>query len=809
MTRRVVLVAILWGLASRPLLGDDVPSWLTVSQDAARWPLLNSAFDYPPDTAFADATAGWAQQAAYQESASMPAALDETPFAGEALCADGYEQGLRPVYDCGCEVCLDKWCGCTLFCGSVSEGGSHPCQGLQGNCYLTEDGQWLSNDVPCDIWGPPVYGPNAALRLGSWGIATDGSQVKTGEYQHLEGSPFWDVDTIHSDGVRTWDLVLSGFDDEANDARIRYYSPAWSGKLDFQRYFRRLDHDPLAGFDLNGPVPPGADDNVVTQDLNVGQDYAIRVQELDAKVQGRFSKNLSWRVNVWSQRKFGERQVNATAHCFRVDGAAGDTCHVLSQNQTIDWLTVEVQPVVEAKFKNVTVEYSHTVRSFGQDDGVVTRQYTRFGFSPVNNVLGPDFQYALVPENLTQIDRLKVNARLNHSNKLYANLYIGDTKNEFRETHRDFGGYDLRLINDAYDDLTLTAYTSMYEEKNELPPFFLDEPPLAPADTYDQDSVRHPIDYRRTRAGLKSSWQPFGDRGMRYSNYGLWDGTSLASGYEYYQLERDFVTYDTSPEPFTQPNTTSHQFEFGPSTRWSRRLDTYVRYKVRFIEDPLIGVSERAIDEPDVQGTFNSNQPEQIHFTEIGGTWSLASNLIATAQFTFVNSWHQSEFANFTEDDYPMVFTVWYAPTHRLSFTGAYAYYSNWIDQDITLGANRDDPTETETTRWSYGGENNLVSLGANYALTPCVQLVGGYEWNRGSNVFSVPQSPVGADWSLLPLLSDVIVETNRVTAGFDWQPYHDMNVFTRYVLFDYDDISDGLTSGTAHMVLVGATRTW
>jgi hypothetical protein len=35
------------------------------------------------------------------------------------------------------------------------------------------------------------------------------------------------------------------------------------------------------------------------------------------------------------------------------------------------------------------------------------------------------------------------------------------------------------------------------------------------------------------------------------------------------------------------------------------------------------------------------------------------------------------------------------------------------------------------------------------------------------------------------------------------------MNVYLRYIFFDYDDISAGLTSGTAHMVLAGATRTW
>jgi opacity protein-like surface antigen len=57
--------------------------------------------------------------------------------------------------------------------------------------------------------------------------------------------------------------------------------------------------------------------------------------------------------------------------------------------------------------------------------------------------------------------------------------------------------------------------------------------------------------------------------------------------------------------------------------------------------------------------------------------------------------------------------------------------------------------------------------------------------------------------------VADVIVETHRLTAGVDWQPTCDMNVYLRYIYFDYGDISADLDSGTAHMVLAGATRTW
>jgi hypothetical protein len=183
---------------------------------------------------------------------------------------------------------------------------------------------------------------------------------------------------------------------------------------------------------------------------------------------------------------------------------------------------------------------------------------------------------------------------------------------------------------------------------------------------------------------------------------------------------------------------------------------------------------------------------------------------MTTAQLTIKNSWNHSQFANFSENNYPMSFTVWYAATERLSFTGGYAYYSDWIDQEITLGANRGIPADTETTRWNYTGQNHLFTINGNYAWSQCVQLMAGYEWDRGANFFGVPPSPnPGVDWSLLPYLSDVSVITQRVTAGIDWKPYHNTDVYLRYVLYDFEDISSHLYSGTTNMILAGATRTW
>src|SRR4029450_3287384 len=124
---------------------------------------------------------------------------------------------------------------------------------------------------------------------------------------------------------------------------------------------------------------------------------------------------------------------------------------------------------------------------------MVDRQYPRFNFklpSPSGS-LGPDYNYALVPDNFTQIDRLKANVFLTDTSQIYANMYIGDTKNEFRDTHRQFNGFDVRWIDRSFERITSTWYASNYNETNDIPPFFFNAPPLSPANGYDQASITH------------------------------------------------------------------------------------------------------------------------------------------------------------------------------------------------------------------------------------------------------------------------------------------------------------------------------
>lgn len=752
------------------------------------------------------------------ENGEEPAADSRGPTGDLAFQLGGCDSDCEPhyysVYDHGCRIAsLDTWCNCDTNCCVTDEWCEHPCFRPLGTQHMGCDPcEWICNDDYCDVQGTRLTTNSTALRMGFWAVGSQGSQVKTGEFQSLKSSPFYELDTLQTNGVRTLDMNLTGLDNEANDVRARYYGPGLTANVKYQRFFRQLDHDPLDGFDLNQGIPVPSD-NVVTRDLNAGDDYAIRVQQLDARFQGRINDNLKWRLNLWGMRKFGERQVNSVAHCFNATAAGQgadnvNRCHLQSQRQGIDWLTMEIQPVIEAKYDYVTIEYSRTMRSFGQDDQLVSREYTRptWGYGANN-----DFIYAYVPENFTQIDRVKLGIDLTETSKFYTNSYYGDTRNQLRDTHRQFSGVDVRVIDQSFEGATITVYGTFDEQNNDKPATAFNTVPwggTGAGTDREPASLEHPIDYLQTRFGVRTNWKPFYSPFTTDPDVSLWEKTTIVSGYEYSMLERNFATWSSARlGNFTQPDTKGHRIEFGPQTQWSPEVNSFVRYKGWFAEDPLIGVREST-------GRFNTNLPEQEHRIEIGGSWNPADNLLATAQVGIVNRWNNSVYQSavpvtpirFTENDYPITMTLFYAPTDRLALNLGYGYFSNWIDQDIAIGFRT---TNTESMAFNYAGETHVVTLGANYALTETVKLVGGYEWNHGTNAFTNPVSTTGADWSLgtgLASYSDVLVETQRWTAGVDWEPYRNISLYSRYNYFDYNDLSANLTSGTAHMLLTGVT---
>ncbi len=665
---------------------------------------------------------------------------------------------------------------------------------------------WSPSSLGADA--PPPVPPGFLLgrselvaRFGWWASSPSGSPIKVGEYQSLSPSPFWDVDSISSNGRRTLDFWASGLDNETNNVRGRFYADGFRANVDFQRFIARGEYEPLSGGSAL------SNNYVVTENLNVGQDYAIRWDELNVGFREKLTPNITAKLQLWGLRRFGERQSNAMAHCFNINAGSQPTdnrCHVVAQSQQIDWLTMELEPGIEAKFKNITIDYTRTMRSFGQNDQVVTRPYTNFGPFGGNGTL-TIFPYAIVPDSLFEMDRLKLGIDFSKELRLYSYLYDGNMQNQSRQTNRSIRGFDVRLIKTSASGVTATAYAKLSDTGNQLPPFLL------PEERDDPSQILHPVDYTRFHTGLDGQWFPFRDVDP------IWQRLTIRGGYEYSSIFRDYAAYPTNlatgyikpptvtndiinAPVFVQPTTHYHQVSIGPWLRWKTGTDLFARYRLVLTDNPLYGLQPNS-------GALNANEPTFNNMVELGGAWAPASNLLLSARVSLQNTWLRSAYARFDENNFPFLLTAWYAPTNKLSLSAGYAYFTNWINQDINFGyRGLDQPPSAETIPTTFQGGSQVLNVGGRYQWSDRLLFTGGLVWNYGSNVYSVGQSQTGADWSSIPFYSNVIVQTMRYQAGLDYQLAPNILCYFRFNYFDFDDRTQDVNSGTSRFFLGGLT---
>ncbi len=694
------------------------------------------------------------------------------------------------------------------------------------------------NPVLLDL--PPSYSAFDA-RLGWWAMWNEGSPAKTGEYQSLKPSPFWDLDGLSSNGTRTLNVTATGNDQETTLGKLYYYQPGFSANVDYERFIHRLDHDPLDKMADTTPAVVASTvpaPKIIKQDLNLGQDYAVRVQELNASFKKDISDNLRVRLDVWGMEKDGTRQVNAVAMCYNAPGTAtlppdhlgfggadlgqlsARRCHVLSQMQQIDWITTEIKPVIEARLGEfTTIEYSRPMRNFTAADSITSRFYDRFGVLSYNVPSGSDLDphsYGVTPDNSTQMDQLKISSQITENTRAYAFLMAGNTVDSDIGMARWFNDMDFRLTNTSIENLSLTGYGTVFNEDEAMPDVgrvAALNPAFNSNGTSFIPSVDHPIDYHKSTAGAKGVWRP-GGRG-----YGL-GGLAIVGGYEYCDLDRKNAIYDLATGgEIDESHTITNSFQVGPDMRWSARFDTFLHYKYQNANQPLLGVQS-------FNGLTNTLLPQQDHIVEMGFNWVPADWFIFNATVGIERGYTTGLFGDstrpisFDEENYPMSFTAWYAATNRLSFSAGYAVYSNFVAQDIsvadqsTFTTGSTSAAPTSTGRWSYGGQAHVITFGSRYAATERVTLTGEFEWVRGRDLINnsaitlatASTNPVVPGGTITDLggYSEVLNQTTRVRLGVDWAISPRVVNFYRYELYDFLDKAPGYQTGTAQGILGG-----
>jgi hypothetical protein len=710
-------------------------------------------------------------------------------------------------------------------------------------------------------------------RVGAWAVHSTGSPTEIGQYQDVrQSSPFFDIDGIKSDGDRTLDISLVGTDNEANDARVNYYGPKLEAKVDYERYLDQLYQDSYAGWASISTATSAANSktfNVASRDnLNPTQDYAIRVQEWKADFKGNLTDNLKWYVNTFGLEKDGYRQANAVSHCFPAGtpgasyggityaGTTGNTaqCHAVSQAQHIDWQTTEVEPGLELRVGELTVNYSHMIRDFRAGDSMALSLYNTnsSGFQPPTYTAAPGgnpkgFTVAgnnIVPNTLTQMDRLKAHADVGCKTDIYAMGYAGDTTDDLNGMDRHYDGGDLRITNRSIENLTVTGYGRAYGEHTNLQ----QNPSLSSADPslayfYQQpavpvysgtlssaaQTVPPVIDRDREAVGASTRWLPFGDDCNWVRRH-----FAVTGGYEYgtehYQATPGgpgypnsltyAVAYAPSNSTFVQPDTIKNTFSIGLEEKWSDNFQTYIRFKNIETKYPFIGVTPAVAYSEGA--ALNTCLPTVENRVELGGTYTVCDAFMLNATIFLETASNNGIYAgpnsnHFDSNSFPFVLSAWWSPTPQWSFNAGFAEMDSWIDQQVVqsvLGGNPPTPYFIPAT---FNNRSDLFDLGTRYAWTSRLSTCATVEYVHSSNDTSIPVPYTGGAYDV-GQYSLVASDTVRFTLGVDYLLRPGFTTFARYNFYNFEDFNpvpttgptSGATStnatGQTNMFLVGAS---
>ena len=84
-----------------------------------------------------------------------------------------------------------------------------------------------------------------AVRFGWWAAQLRGSPWVVGQWQATQSSPFWDIDGLFTNGVRTFNYSATGTDNESTKANLQYYGPNSQGSISFNRFIHAQEHQSL------------------------------------------------------------------------------------------------------------------------------------------------------------------------------------------------------------------------------------------------------------------------------------------------------------------------------------------------------------------------------------------------------------------------------------------------------------------------------------------------------------------------------------------------------------------------------------
>jgi hypothetical protein len=484
-----------------------------------------------------------------------------------------------------------------------------------------------------------------------------------------------------------------------------------------------------AKYGVDQAVTDAVDDAHAEYQQELDNDYIITRREWknEAELTIPQLSNITFHAGIRIEEREGMKQAIATSKC--------NNCHVSADGKEIDERTEEYTLGATGKFGLVTVEYEYMTRDF-EEDGAAPQENFTTSNTIHGNVIDYDqlfygegstaLDYNATPDSEKDSHLIKARVDLPNNTSItgsYVKAELNADKNPTDATHSyiltdtdeltsEFESFAMKGAT-RIGDLRLSVRGGQYEiETDTYTTYFsaLEDPNVLPGSPGNYDLTTDPTLYNHTFSPSQTHDATAESREV--TEFGL-DGvyrlaryTTLRLGYEYEDIDREEEDHLGSTETST--------YKVAVNSRFGKSLKANMSYEFQDIDEPFkgahVGIAQDAdnwapyalVDKADyVDPQFGSavyywnavypsrslestNQPDAVHEAKINTTWTISSNMSATAYIRARMS--ENDDVEYDQDTYVPGVTFWYAPNSKMNLTMAYNFNKEETENRMCVG---------------------------------------------------------------------------------------------------------------------------
>lgn len=660
-------------------------------------------------------------------------------------------------------------------------------------------------------------------------VETQDNPNRAAEYESNNSSVTLGADVEAGQGPNHLSLGLDYLDqdDYRGDAHFDYKG-LLRLTLFTDAFFHNLDHVPYLnrpvaitpGNPAAVPVATGPSTLIDYADANPGDHYGVKLEQYGGKFRGKHP-GIPAHLNLgyWRLERSGEQQLRYVA-----EGSPCSTCHMRSQTRKLDRVTEEVTAGFDVHLGPVDLVYEFLNRDFRDQQPIPIDPFEGLAGQRISG----DWEHDEAPDSRLTSHTVQAHTSLSGGVVGAASFTIGQ-----RENRSDLR--DVRPVESETDfqktagDLTLTPFSQLtinlrYRlldmDNDNSDTLVVDSLNVGPNNPPNTINVRENVDLTTATYEASLSYRPvrrltlkadYKREDIHRGNTGAPFLPNLFTAFggvhvidPYWELPEDEVI-----------NRYKVSFYARPLDKGRLKLRGWYQYRTS--DDPAYGTSveegHRGFAALDwlLSPRFGVNTTVRADRTAKQNQTVLQFDDSANLQAYDLD--RKNENQNFSAG-------LWLNPGKGSLITANYGYLRSKIVQDLLIG-NEPSQANIEADDVDYLQRVQTVSVGIQWRIVQNLLLrtEGRHIRSRAyfdpqfSSTFSTfsnfPPGAIAADSTGLRDLTELNIEQNGLSAGFDWTLVKGWDIAGTYTYDAYDDRTTGLYEGKVQTYLANLSRSW